>query len=436
MAWGGNRRAGNSGRSGADETVALRRYPYPYRAAAVICSDIDSTRTVERFLAIQQFLNTNEETPMGPGLGLEIGNSFFPFPEDDTFGFFCSRRRDRDVLAAMIEAGFVDCFHSWGGTLQRTRREHVLRGLHELEESGCRVRVWVDHSLAPTNFGKDTTPGVGDVKGSPYYHADATLAYGVRFAWMGRASAIVGQGVPLSARSFGRIFDPHHAHGSARSLGCEAAKTALGWAGSGRFALHAGNRLLRTHTLADGQRIYEFQRWCDHWRGAAGVDAAGLAYALRPQALRALVESEGVSIIYAHLGRGPEGAQCLPVETRAALRHLAAEHRAGRLHVATTSRLLTYYLNHRCLLWSHETDERGVIRLHVQGVADPLAGRHTPSLEDLQGITFYVPDSQKAEIIVGQRLVQGVERNPSDHTGRPSVTIPRTRLRYPLPVVG
>lgn len=431
--WSGIRtvRRGDSPRS--DERVALRRFPYPYRAAATICSDIDATRTVERFLAIQEFLNSAEETPMGPGLGLEIGNSFFPYPEDDGFGFFCSRRRDREVIEAMIDSGYIDCMHSWGHST-RTRREQVLRGLEELERSGCRVQVWVDHSRAPTNFGKDTTAGVGDVEGSPFYHSDATLAYGVRFAWMGRGSAIVGQGVPLSVRGFAGIVDRSHPRGAAQNLVREAGKTVLGRAGVERFALHADNRFMRVHTLMDGRRVCEFQRCNAHWSGARGANSGGLAYALRPEVLEALVRSGGTMVAYTHLGVGPQEPPYLQQETRDALRRLATAHRAGRIFVTTTSRLLTYHVNHKCLIWSHETSEAGETVIHIRGVGDPFTGRHVPPVEALQGITFYVPDSGKARLVLGGRELTRIERHPADETGRASVAIPRSRMRYPLAV--
>ena len=38
--------------------IGLRKFPYPYKAALSICSDIDGTSTVEEFLEIQEFLNT------------------------------------------------------------------------------------------------------------------------------------------------------------------------------------------------------------------------------------------------------------------------------------------------------------------------------------------------------------------------------------------
>ena len=36
--------------------VNLRRFPYPYKAGLAICSDIDGTTTLDRFLGIQEFL--------------------------------------------------------------------------------------------------------------------------------------------------------------------------------------------------------------------------------------------------------------------------------------------------------------------------------------------------------------------------------------------
>lgn len=413
--------------------VALRRFPYPYRAAMTICSDIDGTTTVERFLAIQEFLNTTDETSMGPGIGLEIGNTFFPYAKGDDFGYFSSRPRDRDVIETMIKAGYIDCIHSWGDGA--TTRAQALRGLEELERSRCQLKVWVDHSRAPSNFGKDTTPGVGDVPGSPIYHADATLAYGIRFVWKGRGSHIIGHGVPFSARAFAHIFDPDHPKDSLKNLAKEVGKIALGYAGKERFALHAGNRFLRVHTLADGEQVYEFQRCNPYWGGQSyGHDSWGLAYVLRSATLEALEASEGTMVIYTHIGVGPEQPPYLPPETQAALRGLADAYRAGRIYITTTARLLTYTLNRQYLLWSAETDQDGQTLIRIYGVADPLTGQYMPLEEDLQGLTFYVPDSRRAQIAVGERVLERIGRNPADHTGRQSVMIPRTFLTYPLPV--
>ncbi|MCJ7646751.1 hypothetical protein MUO65_07650, partial [bacterium] len=41
-----------------NDGVALRKFPYPYKAVMTISSDIDGTTTKEEFLEIQRFLNT------------------------------------------------------------------------------------------------------------------------------------------------------------------------------------------------------------------------------------------------------------------------------------------------------------------------------------------------------------------------------------------
>lgn len=413
--------------------VTLRPFPYPYRAGLAICNDIDGTKTLERFLTIQEFLNTGNDTRMEQGLGLEIGNSFFPYTPDDSFGYFSSRPADREVIETLIKSGYIDCLHSFGDGAHS--RADVLRALDELERSGCKLDVWVDHSRAPSNFGKDTTPGLGDVPGSPIYHADATLAYGIKFVWMGRGSSIVGHGVPFSLGSFTHLFDPAHPGHTTRNIAKELVKTILAYMGNRRFAIHCHNRLVRVACLRDGQYVYEFNRCNNYWRGLAyGHNRVGLAYVIRRKALTSLIDAGGYMIIYTHLGIGPDDSPLIPTETQNALRGLAEAYRVGEIYVSTTSRLLSYHLNHCCLQWSYGVSDEGWTLITIHGVADPLFGPHLPTVEELQGITFYVPDRRKANIRLGNDQLTTIERNAGDHTGKESINVPRTFLSYPLPV--
>lgn len=50
---------------------SIRRYPLPYRAMLAICSDIDQAR-IDTFREIHRFLNTEADTYLGKGLGLDI----------------------------------------------------------------------------------------------------------------------------------------------------------------------------------------------------------------------------------------------------------------------------------------------------------------------------------------------------------------------------
>lgn len=411
-------------------SVTLRNFPYPFRAALVICSDIDRTKTLERFLAIQEFLNTTRNTSMGPGIGLEIGNSFFPYTSDDSFGYFSSRPEDRNVIETLIKAGYIDCLHSYGNGV--CSRSDAIRALEEFEHRGCKLDVWINHSRAPSNFGKDTAPGLGDVIDSPIYHADVTLAYGIRYIWKGRGSSIVGHGVPFSYNSFLSIFDKDHPAYSLKNIGKELVKIILAYLGYPRFAIHRQNQLLHVDHLRDGQFVYEFQRCNNYWRGLSyGHNSDGLAYVIRPKALRDLITAEGCMIIYTHLGVGPDRPPFIPPQTQKALRYLADIHRNGDIYVTTTSRILNYYLNHRYLRWSYEVNQHGWIQIAIHGVSDPIFGFHVPSLDELQGITFYVPRRNKVKVYLGDKQLR-IKRNPADHTNRESVMIPRTFLTYPL----
>ena len=59
--------------------VKVRKFPYPYKCAFSISSDIDNATSLEYFVHFMDFLNTDIQTIYGPGLDLEVGNSFWFF---------------------------------------------------------------------------------------------------------------------------------------------------------------------------------------------------------------------------------------------------------------------------------------------------------------------------------------------------------------------
>jgi hypothetical protein len=121
----------------------------------------------------------------------------------------------------------------------------------------------------------------------------------------------------------------------------------------------------------------------------------------------------------------------IPQETKSALRRLADAYRSGKIYVTTTARLLTYCLAHRTLDWSCEVGAEDHVTISVMSVDDPLFGSHEPTEPELQGITFYVPRSDRASVAIGGRKPARLVRNPKDETGRESVSIQRTFLTYP-----
>lgn len=412
----------------ASQKVLLRKFPFPFRAALTICSDIDGTKTAEKFLSIQNFLNTERDTEMGPGLGLEIGNSFFPCTRDGSFSYLSPRPRDKALIRELIKAGYIDCLHSYEYGIQS--RDDILRALNELERDGCRVDVWTNHSHAPSNFTAGAMPGSGDVPGSSFYHVDLTLAYGVRFVWLGRSTCLLGQEVPVTGKAWGQVYDAAHARETIGNMMRELGKILLAKAGSRKFAIHMKNRLLRVAQLQSGQQVYEFNRCNPLWSRQV-PDSTGLSYMLQPRLLESVKASEGYTILYTHLGRG-QHSPIIPPAAQSALRDLAASYHNGEIYVTTTSRLLRYCLIHRYLEWSYELSSDDHVDITIRQLADPLSGPRALTREDLQGITFYVPDRYRASVRLADTEISDLVRNPRDGTGHESVMIPRRALEYPL----
>jgi hypothetical protein len=329
-------------------TPAKGPYPGGQRSMLAICSDLDETPDAETYFEIMRFLNTTEQTSMGPGVGLEVGNTIYFDMGPGHFSYWNTTEENRDKIRRLIRSGHIDCLHSFGDLA--TTRAHAQRALQELVSHDCRLTVWVDHSVAPTNFGADIMKGHGDEPGHPAYHADLTLAYGIKYIWRGRVTSVIGQDRPLSFRG---IADWSHPRASAATLCKEAAKQALAICGSAKYKLHAGNRTLQKARLRDGSTaVHEFLRCNPAWGGVSCCDTGyGIAEVLTERFLKRLIESGGVSIVYTHLGK-LRGQRKLEPETVRAFHRLGEYARSGDIMVTTTRRVLDYCLNRNATTWA------------------------------------------------------------------------------------
>jgi len=405
--------------------AALRPFPYPYRALLAICSDLDETPDRQVYDETLRYLNTTEETEMGPGLGLEVGHSLYFDMDPAQFAYWNTDDAGRERVRALIRSGHIDCLHSFGDLA--TTRAHAGRNLDELDRHGCRIEVWTDHAVAPSNFGHDIMQGEGDLPGSPAYHADLTWGYGVRYVWRGRVTSVIGQDVP---RRLAGILRARHPLISARTLAKELAKGVLARTGSVKYAMHGPNEVLRGVRLRSGQRGWEFLRSNPCWRAVdRGETAEGVAEVVDRALLHELVERGGVTLLYTHLGKVKDRRQPLPVASRRALGLLAEADRAGRVLVTTTRRALGY-----CHM-------RGRVRfepvsgngLTVDVRLDGSESSNGSLPRDLAGLTFYVREPERTHLTFNGHPVEGLRRNPPDHTGRPSVSLPWPRLEFPRP---
>lgn len=408
----------------APTDVRIRRIPFPYRAVLAISTDLDQTLDRRVYWESMCFLNTSETTSMGQGLGLEVGNSIYFDMPPDQFAYWNTDDAGRAMVQTLIRSGHIDTLHSFGDLA--TTRAHADRALSELARHGCSLEVWVDHSTAPTNFGADIMRGQGDVIGAPAYHADLSHAFGIRYVWRGRITSVIAQNTRRSLRG---ILKAEHPFASLRTIVKEFAKGLLARAGNSKYAMHAPNAVLRSTSLRSGHEVFEFLRSNPCWRAVdRGETADGLAEVLTPTMLEHLARREGVCILYTHLGKVRHRDEPFGEPTRAALRMLADQYRAGRILATTTRRALSYCRALREITYSVTKATDGIridISTHRSRGAVSVGNR------SLAGLTFYVPIPERTRIMVDGHEVAGLRRNGPDHIGRRSISLPWSRLEFP-----
>lgn len=397
---------------------SLRAIPYPYRAALAICSDLDETPNKEVYWESTRYLNTEAQTAMGPGLGLEVGNTiYFDMPQDQ-FAYWNTDDSGRAMIQTLLHSGHIDCLHSFGDLA--TSRDHAARALDELVHHNCHPVVWIDHGVAQSNFGSDIMCGSGDIPGSPVYHADLTCSFGVHYVWRGRVTSVIGQAVKRSLRG---ILHLRHLRESSKTIAKEFLKGVIARFGQTRYAMHASNDVLYPTHLRSGQAVYEFLRANPHWGGVSrGETAQGMAEVLTEALLVRLVERQGVCIIYTHLGKVRRQKEPFESDTRKQLVLLAQFFRSGKILVTTTRRLLDYCLMRRNVTIATTSEQEGTcIRIDTTKLRS----------KNLDGLSLYVQDPHRARIFVDGREILSFQKNGPDHTGKPSVSFPWPRLEFP-----
>ena len=408
-----------------DSQVQLRPIPHPYQAMLAICSDLDETPDRRVYWEIMRFLNTTGDTAMGPGVGLEVGNTIYFDMPPDQFAYWNTDDAGREMVRALIRSGHIDCLHSYGDLA--TTREDAAKALDDLDRHDCRLEVWIDHGTAATNLDPDIMQGHGDEVGHTAYHADLTTDYGIQYVWRGRVTSVIGQDV--RPRLCG-IFDGTHPIASGRTLLKEAAKSRLARAGNAKYAMHGPNETLRRTTLRDGRGVYEFMRCNPHWGGVSSCDQGRhIGEVLTRDVLHRLVEREGSCVLYTHLGKIDDPRAPFDEEAVRSFRCLADAFHSGQILVTTTRRLLGYRRAVREIEVASTLDDSG-LQIDVTARADRMPDSAL-SATDLAGLTFYVPDPANTHVTVAGKTVGDLKRNAPDCTGRPSVSLPWPSLEFP-----
>jgi len=442
------------------DKITLRKIPYPYKAALAICSDLDKINR-EKFDQIHDFLSSNKPTLLGNGLELEIADSFWMYSSSsdtvNAFSYFegISEKPSYNAIKIeeMISAGFIDSLHTYGDFSEYPgfNRELAKRALAQMHKKNMKISVWINHGNIHNfqNIGIKTALGdveyISAVDGGKRkcieYHADLTLPFGFKYLWIDELTEIVGQERPcgIIEAVFSKLFESKPTKSLFHKLmlilvsfllilqNKLSLKLKINVVLNKLFpkAFNGNNDLIKVITLRDGQKAYSFKRY-----GRFGVDNAdALPKLLSKPTLKKLKHNMGIMVLFVHLAKSDNQKNIFSTQACDALRYLSAQEKSGQIYVTTTSKLLHYTVLKKFLKWraQHRPDE---IEIIIEKVEDPVYGDYIPTVQQLQGITFYVPDAQKISVSINGNKIP-VSRNLPDFTGKESVTIPLTRLKYP-----
>ena len=180
--------------------VKVRKFPYPYKCAFSISSDIDNASSLEYFVHFMDFLNTDIQTIYGPGLGLEVGNSFWFFNGSGSNqlsyfeGLTDQKTRLAPIIRLFIESGHIDSLHSWVILIKDSKRYHAEKCMEILNKYNFDIPVWINHGI-DLNYQKigDYPNMHGDDPNHSCYHTDLLLEAGCEYIWTGKTTHIIGQ---------------------------------------------------------------------------------------------------------------------------------------------------------------------------------------------------------------------------------------------------
>lgn len=431
--------------------ISLRKFPYPFKASLTLCNDLDGY-SFEEFIEIHRFLNTKEETSLGQGLGLEIGDSFWMYSVNsdvsDAFTYFNGLSNEQtpyaEAIRRLVKAGYLDCLHTYGNFNQYGgfHRDYAERAIVELESKEMRVQTWTDHgdmhNFQNINYlggMKERSIGNGVATKIVEYHTDLSKKFGIRFYWPMVVTSVLGQNrkigwwelisdspnrkwlIPNYLLYF--VFNCVPQRFLARESSLSKKRKQL--------EILFKNPLIFVRTFTSGDKVYCFQRYGDWFND----DAASLEATLAPDKLKKLIKKSGSSIVYVHMGRKSNGCtDIIPDGSKRVLRDLADRYYKGDIYVTTTTRLLTYHLVNKSLVW-RVTCKDDIFVIDILYVKDEVDGNFVPTLEQLQGITFYTKHPEKTIIRLDGNKIAKIQINQPDEKGKTSISIPRTYLEFP-----
>ncbi len=401
--------------------VGLRPFPYPFSAGLALSSDIDRCDPAA-FIRIHQYLNCPRQ-----GLGLAVSDSFFgvgrqyghmAYYEDDGK----TPAKEAELIRKALECGLIDTLHSWGAFDRSPPQADFLRNTakrltEDLTARGLNIKILSIHG-APINihnlYARTEPNFCGDLPDSPFYTGDLVDCLGIKFYW---ASELLAWPLSIGSGFQGRILQLWRL---VQNTVKNSVKRGLGKPAHIRRP-HQILPLAYPLKLRDGRTLLGFSRFNAHPDGLWGLPTRHtLRYALSRSNLNRLIRQRGYLIVYTHFGMPADRQDPLfPDPDRQALENLAGHCRAGRIWVARTLDLLTYWLVFHHLEWTVKIEGDDLL-IRIHSLADPTTGRRRPEEKELAGICFYTPRPRDTQLFLGDKPLTTTLFHP-DETGRPSV---------------
>ena len=436
--------------------IKLRKFPYPYNAALTICSDIDGT-SLENFITIHKFLNTDHETTLGKGLNLPIGNSFWmydrPSLTNSAFSYFENLQGKQSnaapVIRSFIQAGIIDVMHSYGNFagMKDFSRKLALTAIEELQKYNLKINVWTNHggiesiqNIGAFSWGKGDIPTheengtSGDLD---CYHTDLLLEYGIRFYWDCHVSltSLVGQDSPVH---FSEAYWRSPLYSGFQLKAKSIIKGYFSFADLLYYKLRRKhfvpwqpfdlqNNLIQIDQLRDGNILFKFKRY-----GHQKLDRSDhLDFLLNDKVLDHLFKKKGYLILSVCLGNlnQKQNRIVLTSNTIKNLNQVAELYHNGKIWIETTSRLLNYNFIHKYLKWSVSSSESQYY-IKIEGL-NPNVPTYDLSSDDLSGLTFVCPADKEVLLFFKEQKIPA-KVHLEKEKNQQNIMIPIKRLEWPL----
>jgi hypothetical protein len=448
-------------------SVVVRPYPYPFVAAFALSNDVDGMNRAA-FEDWHGFVNGTGETSYGPGLGLEVGDSFWvwsgtrndalaihrQFPDE------LDREESPDVprIVELARAGWLDTLHSFGNWRANPGGDRESLGaraeaeyaLETLDRLGIKPKVFVNHSSSPSNVGAIWgTYQKADNPKHPMYCLDLMKSAGMRYFWIDACLNINKFGDHLHYNGERQLHDAIATYPwtdwlrrAGKRLDDDPPDLPVDKGELRRLLVGMLNETILPLAAQDGARILAFKRY----RSPYLPTASTFPIQVTARKLDLLESQGGAVVVYQHFGisslrgraksnapgaKGRTTPPVLDVHAAACWRDIAERWRAGRLFVATTARLLDWlWMRDRLMIEVDERRDRWIVDL--VGVKCSVLGSRPVEVGDLNGFSLLIPEDAP-EVVVTLRggAVVTMQRKPDEaHLGHHALFSPWAPLEW------